>query len=48
MEKQAAPLQCLRKLAGVVGREEHQRDLVGTDRAELGDRYLIVREYLEE
>ena len=48
VEEQAAPLQGLGELPGVVGGEEHERDLVGPDRAELGDRDLVVREHLEQ
>ncbi len=48
MEVQAAPLECLGQLTGVVRREEHERDLLGLDRAELGDRHLVVGEDLEQ
>ena len=48
VEVQAAPLQRLGQLAGVVRREEHERDLRGRDRAEFGDRHLVVGEDLEQ
>ena len=48
MEVQAAPLQRLGQLTGVVRREEHERDLRGRDRAEFGDRHLVVGEDLEQ
>ena len=48
MEEQAAPLQRLGQLAGVVGGEEYQRDLVSADRAELGYRDLVVRQDLQQ
>ena len=48
VEVEAAPLQRLGQLAGVVRREEHERDLLGLDRAQLGDRHLVVGEDLEQ
>ena len=48
VEVQAATLERLGQLTGVVRREEHERDLRGGDRAELGDRHLVVGEDLEQ
>jgi len=48
VEEQAAPLERLGELAGVVRGEEHQRDLAGSDGAELGDRDLVVGQDLEQ
>jgi hypothetical protein len=48
VEVEAAPLERLGELTGVVRREEHERDLLGLDRAELGDRDLVVGEDLEQ
>ena len=48
VEEQTAPLQGLGELAGVVGGEEDERDLIGPDRPELGDRDLVVREDLQQ
>ena len=48
MEEQAAALERLGQLAGVVRGQEHQRDLLGHDRAELGDRHLVVGQDLEQ
>ena len=48
VQEEAAPLERLGQLTGVVRREEHQRDLLGLDRAELGDRHLVVGEDLEQ
>src|SRR5829696_2555343 len=48
VEEQAAPLQRLGQLAGVVRREEHEGDLLGRHRAQLGDRHLVVGEDLEQ
>ena len=48
VEVEAAALERLGQLAGVVRREEHQRDLLGVDRAQLGDRHLVVGEDLEQ
>ena len=48
VQEQAATLQRFAELAGVVRREEHQRDLLGLDGAELGDRHLILGEDLEQ
>jgi hypothetical protein len=47
-EVEAAALECLRQLARVVGREQHQRVRASLDHAELWDRDLEVREHLEE
>ncbi len=48
MEVEAATLERLGELAGVVGGQEHERDLLGLDRAQLGDRDLVVGEDLEQ
>ena len=48
VQEQAAPLQRLRQLSGVVGGQEDQRDLGGAHGPELRDRHLIVREDLQE
>ena len=48
VQVEAAPLQRLRQLTGVVRREEHDRPLRALDRAELGDRHLEVGEHLEQ
>ena len=48
VEVEAAALQRLGQLTGVVRREEHERDLLGRDRAELGDRHLVVGQDLEQ
>ena len=48
VEVEAAPLQRLGQLAGVVRRQEHERDLLGDDRAQLGDRHLVVGQDLEQ
>ena len=48
MEVEAASLQRFGQLTGVVGGEEHQRDLFRLDRAELGDRHLVVGEELQQ
>ncbi len=48
MQEQAATLESLRELPGVVGGQEHQRDLLGLDGAELGDRHLVVGEDLQQ
>ena len=48
MQVQAPPLERLRQLPRVVRREEHERDLLGPDRAELGDRHLVLRQHLEQ
>ena len=48
VQEEAPALEGLGQLAGVVRREEHERDLLGLDRAELGDRHLVVGEDLEE
>ena len=48
VEEQATPLQSLGEIAGVVGGEEHERDLSGADRPELGDRDLVVGKDLEQ
>ena len=48
VEVEAAPLERLGQLTGVVRGEEHQRDLLGLDRAQLGDRHLVVGEDLEQ
>ena len=49
VQVEAATLQRLRQLAGVVRREQHDRPLlVADDGAELGDRHLEVGEHLEQ
>ena len=48
VEEEAAPLERLGELTGVVRGEEHQRDLLGGERAQLGDRHLVVGEDLEQ
>jgi hypothetical protein len=48
VQVQAATLQRLGQLARVVRREEHEGDLRGGDRAELGDRHLVLGEDLEQ
>src|ERR687897_1045981 len=48
VQEQAAPLEGLGQLTGVVGCEEHQGDLVGLDCAQLRDRYLVVGQDLEK
>ena len=48
VEEEAAALERLGQLTGVVRGEEHQRDLLGLDGAELGDRHLVVGEDLEQ
>ena len=48
VQVEAPPLEGLGQLPGVVRREEHERDLLGPDRAELGDRHLVLREHLEQ
>ena len=48
VEVEAAPLEGLGQLTGVVRREEHERDLLGLDRAQLGDRHLVVGQDLEQ
>ena len=48
VQEEAATLERLGQLTGVVRREEHQRDLLGRDRAQLGDRHLVVGEDLEQ
>ena len=45
---EATPLQCVVELARAVGREDHDRRLVGDDRADLRDRDLEVRQQLEQ
>ena len=48
VEVKAAPFERLGQLTGVVRGEEHQRNLLGLDGAELGDRHLVVGEDLEQ
>ena len=48
VQEQAAPLEGLGQLPGVVGGQEDQRDLGGAHRPELGDRHLVVGEDLEQ
>jgi hypothetical protein len=48
VEVEAAALERLAQLTGVVRGQEHERDLGRRDRAELGDRDLVVGEDLEE
>ncbi len=48
VEEEAATLQRLGQLTGVVRGEEHHRDLLGGDGAELGDRHLVLGEDLEQ
>src|SRR5687767_11183711 len=48
VQVEAAALERLRQLPGVVGGEEHERDLVGGHRAQLGDRHLVVGEDLQQ
>ena len=48
VQVEAAPLQRLGQLAGVVRREEHDRPLLADDRAELRDRDLEVGQHLEQ
>src|SRR5262245_31436202 len=48
VEEQAAPLERLGQLPGVVRGEEDQRDLRRRDRAQLGDRHLVVGEDLQQ
>ena len=48
VQEQAAPLERLGQLPGVVGGQEDQRDLGGDHRAELGDGHLIVGEDLQQ
>jgi hypothetical protein len=48
VQEQAAPLERLAELTGVVRREEDQRDLLGLDRAQLRDGDLVVGEDLEQ
>ena len=48
VQVEAATLQRLGQLTGVVRREEDERDLRGVDGAELGDRHLVVGEDLEQ
>src|SRR5437763_332294 len=48
VEEQAAPLQRLRQLPGVVGGEDHDRAPHGRDRAQLRHRHLEVGQHLEE
>ena len=47
-EVQAPALEAVGQLARVVRGEDHQRDIGGLDRAELGHRHLEVREHLEQ
>ena len=48
VEVEAATLQRLGQLAGVVRGEEHERDLLGRDGAELGNRHLVLGQDLEQ
>src|SRR5271163_4162408 len=48
VQVEAAALERLGELAGVVGGEEHHRELRRPHRAELGDRHLVLREDLEQ
>ena len=48
VQEQAAALERLGQLTGVVGGQEDQRDLLGPHRAELGDRHLVVGQDLEQ
>jgi hypothetical protein len=48
VEEEAATLERLAELAGVVRGEEHQRDLLGRDGAQLGDGHLVLGEDLEQ
>ena len=48
MQVQAAPLEGLGQLAGVVRGEEDERDLGGPDRPQLGDGHLVLGEDLEQ
>ena len=45
---QAAPLQRVVELARAVRRDDHDRRRCGADRAELGNRDLVVRQHLEQ
>jgi hypothetical protein len=48
VQVQAAALQRIAQLAGVVGREDHQRRRLRADGADLGDRDLVVGQDLEQ
>src|SRR6202453_3547851 len=48
VQVEAAALERLGELAGVVGCEEHHRQLRRPHRTELGDRHLVLREDLEQ
>ena len=48
VQEQAATLEGLGQLPGVVGGQEHQRNLGGAHRPQLGDRYLVVGEDLQQ
>ena len=48
VEEEAAALEGLRQLPGVVGGEEDQGDLGGAHRPQLGDRHLVVGQDLQQ
>ena len=48
MEEQAPSLEGLGEFTRVVRRQENEGDLTGGDRAQLGDRHLVVREDLQQ
>lgn len=48
VQVETTALQRLRQLARVVGGEKDERNLLGGDRAELGNRHLVLTQHLEQ